>query len=277
MTSDFIVDVSEADFEYQVLAYSQETPVIVDFWAQWCVPCKVLGPILENLTVENEGAFRLARVDVDQNPNLARQFRVSSVPTVKAFRDGVVVAELHGAQPEDRVREFLQTLLPSEIDLSYEKGLSLLKLDRPYEAEESFRDVLDEIPGHTGALLGLSKSLLLQDETGEAIDILHNFPAGKEFTLAETLLPLAQVLERSKNSAADLEEDPLEAAYAQNIRLIRRGNFEAAMDGILDILRQDKRFHSGEPRKVMLGILELIGDENPISRQYRSELASVLF
>src|SRR5574338_1595754 len=99
MNSDFIVEVSEADFEEQVLAYSHETPVLVDFWADWCVPCKVLGPILEKIAEEGQGTFRLAKVDVDRNPNLARQFRVSGIPNVKAFRDGAVIAELHGAQP----------------------------------------------------------------------------------------------------------------------------------------------------------------------------------
>lgn len=278
MNSDFIVDVSESDFEYQVLAYSQETPVVVDFWAEWCIPCKVLGPILESLAEENEGAFRLARVDVDHNPNLARQFRVTSIPTVKAFRDGMVVAELHGAQPEPKVREFLRSIIPSEADLLFEKGMSLLSLGRPQEAEETFQQVLDESPDHDGALLGLSKSLLLQGESREGFELLRNFPAGRLFSKAETLLPLAQVMEKSRiETVKEFDDNPLEAAYARCLRLVRRGNIEAAMDIILDILRQDKNFRSGEPRKVMLALLELIGEDNPISRQYRNELASVLF
>jgi thioredoxin len=110
--SNFIVDVSEADFEYEVLSYSQNIPVVVEFWATWCQPCKQLGPMLERLTEEAQGSFRLARVDVDANPNLALRYGVRSVPTVKAISQGQVVGEFAGLQPETRVRDFLARLAP---------------------------------------------------------------------------------------------------------------------------------------------------------------------
>ncbi len=116
MASDFIVDVSEADFDFEVLAYSQQAPVVVDFWAEWCAPCRVLGPILERIAQEANGNFRLARVNVDDNPNLALRFLVRSIPAVKAFKGGKMVAEFVGAQPEPKVREFLRALIPSQDD-----------------------------------------------------------------------------------------------------------------------------------------------------------------
>ena len=124
--SEHILDVSEATFEREVLLRSHEVPVVVDFWATWCMPCKVLGPLLERLAIEAGGLFRLAKVDVDQNPNLALRFGVRGIPSVKGFRNGQVAAEFVGAQPEPMVRRFVQGLSPSEPDQELEKARSLL-------------------------------------------------------------------------------------------------------------------------------------------------------
>src|SRR5512139_3568309 len=127
MTTDNIKVVNESDFEYEVIAFSNQVPVIVDFWAEWCRPCKTLTPILEKYAVESQGSFRLAKVNVDENPNLALRFSVRSIPNVKAFRDGQVVSEFLGLQPEPRVKEFIRNLAPSQIDLLLEKGQSQLE------------------------------------------------------------------------------------------------------------------------------------------------------
>jgi putative thioredoxin len=277
MASDFIVDVTEADFEYQVLAYSQKVPVVVDFWASWCVPCKVLGPILEKLALEGRGSFRLARLDVDANPNLAMRFNVRSIPSVKAFRDGMVVSEFNGALPEPRVRDFIRAIAPAKDDLLIEKGLGMLRMNQPAKAEETFRQVLDDLPGNPPALLGLAKSLLYQRESKESLEILQSFPASRELNSASVLLPLAIALEEEANSNPFEMDDALEAAYQNALRLIKRGNLEGAIDGLLDILRQDKRYRNGEVHKVILGILELTSADEENVRQYRNELASILF
>jgi putative thioredoxin len=277
MASDFIVDVTESDFEYQVLAYSQNIPVVVDFWASWCVPCKVLGPILEKLAMEGQGSFRLARLDVDANPNLAIRFNVRSIPSVKAFKNGAVVSEFNGALPEPRVRDFIRAIAPAKDDLKIEKGLSLLHLNQPAEAEDTFRQVLDDLPENPPAMLGLVKSLLYQGNSRESLEILHAFPASREFNNATLLLPLATALEQYANRDPFDLEDALEAAYQNALRLFKRGNLEAAMDGLLDIMRQDKRYRNGEIHKVVLGILELISADEVTVRQYRNELASILF
>jgi len=276
MTSNDIIEVTEADFEYQVLAYSQKIPVIVDFWADWCIPCRTLGPMLERLTQEGGGIFRLAKLDVDRNQNLANRYNVRSIPAVKAFRDGKVISEFTGLIPEPRLREFLRAIAPNPADLELEKGLSLLEQQQWNQANLTFRKVLKELPGNPAALLGMAKSLLAQGQPQDAQRILHSFPLSREFSSAESLRPLAEALLEIQNGPS-YSDDPLEAAYFNALRLVLRSNLPAAMDGLLDILRQDKRFRSGEARLVLLALFELLGDTNPLTRQYRQELASVLF
>lgn len=276
MASEYIIEVTESDFEYQVLAFSQKTPVVVDFWAEWCVPCKTLGPLLEKLTQEAHGAFRLAKVDVDQNQTLAMRYNVRSIPTVKAFRNGAVVSEFVGLRPEPALREFLSELAPSAADLALEKANSMLTMEQYTSAESAFRDVLEITPGRPAALLGLAKSLLFQGQTEAASRILRGFPASREFNAAQSLLPLIAALERVENGDA-WSDDPLDAAYNRAIKLVRRGNVPAAIDGLMEVLRQDKRYRDGAARQVILSLLELLGEDNPLTRQYRQELAMVLF
>ena len=276
MTSDNIIDVTEGSFEYDVLAYSQQTPVVVDFWAEWCIPCRTLGPMLERLALESQGAFRLAKVDVDSNPKLAQQYNVFSIPSVKAFRDGRVVSEFAGVIPEPKLREFIRSLAPSELDLALEKGQSMLKLEQWHSAEQVFRQVLEKNPQHPTALLGLARSLLVQGHSDEALGKLKGFPASREFSAAQALLPLAEALHRQGNGD-EWSDDPLDAAFNRAVRLVQRGNLPAALDGLLDLLREKKTYRDGAARKVVLGIFELLGEENPLTGEYRKELSSVLF
>ncbi len=274
--SDNIIDVSESNFDYEVIAYSQQVPVVVDFWATWCAPCKVLGPILEKITREYNGDFRLAKVDIDQNPNLATRFNVRSIPVVKAFKENKLVSEFMGAIPEPKIREFIQLLVPGQDALVLEKGKTLLELKQGRDAEVVFRQVLERNPQQPNALLGLTKSLLLQGQGNEALTVLNRFPVSRELTTAEMLRPLANALVSIEKEPA-YSDDPLQAAYHNALRLVKKGNLEAAMDGILDILRQDKNLKNGEIRKIFLSMLELLPEDNPATRNYRNELASILF
>jgi len=277
MTSEFIINVNELNFEYEVLTYSMNTPVVVDFWAEWCQPCKTLGPAIERAILESEGTIRLAKVNIDQNPNLAIQYGVRSIPTVKAFVQGAVVAEFVGAQPPDRIRSFLQQLTPpSPVDLAMEKGTSLVSQGDWVEAETIFRDALSNKPNSGAGLLGLAKTLLAQGKAAEAYQILIEFPASREFAQAQALLPLAESMKQYKKDL--LPDDAInDAAFKNAIRLVTRGNIPAALDGLLEILRRDKRYQDGKARQVLLGLLEIMGEDNPLTAEYRRELANVLF
>lgn len=277
MTSDFIVDVNEADFEYEVVSYSKNVPVVVEFWASWCRPCKVLGPMLEVMAKEAHGAFRLARIDTDLNPNLALQFGVRTIPTVKAMTGGQVVGEFAGMIPEERLREFLGKITPpSPLQLMLEKAESMLSLHQFAQAEKLYRDLLEQAADQPVSLLGLAKALLVQNKGNEALSILRDFPASRLYGTAELLLVFAQdIVDLSHNALPDETES--DAAYHTAIRLASRGNFPAALDGLLDILRKDKNYRHGRARQVVVGLLELMGEDDPQTREYRSELATVLF
>ncbi len=276
MTSDHIVRVTELDFEYQVIEYSRQSPVVVDFWAEWCTPCKTLGPLLERLAEEGRGVFRLATVDVDANPNLALRFGIRSIPAVKAFRDGEVASEFVGALPEPRLREFLRALAPSQTDLLLEKGQSQVAAQNWAEAEKSFHQFLEKTPAFPPALLGLLRCQVMQGRLDEAARTLAGFPPSKDFIAAEAMRPLVEALGRTKSSPL-LSENPLEAAFQNALRLVLHGNLPAAMDGLLDILRQDKQYRGGEARRVLLGLFSALGEESELVRPYRAELAMILF
>jgi putative thioredoxin len=223
MTSNFIVDVSETDFEYEVLAYSQNTPVVVDFWAPWCQPCKTLTPLLEGMANEAVGAFRLARVNVDDNPNLAMRYGVRSIPTVKAFSQGQAVAEFIGLQPE-RVNEFLTRLLPpSRTALAIEShqpaGRSPVALRR-----NLFHETDDEDP-ETGIQLGLVKAILAQGNGAEAA-VLLQLPGQPRIPLRW----LRPVKDWSGSTRTSFPMRPTWMPTSAAARLARRGNLEAAMD-----------------------------------------------
>jgi putative thioredoxin len=275
--SENIISVNEADFEFEVVAYSQNTPVIVDFWADWCRPCKQLSPLLDHLAEEGNGSFRLARVDVDSNPNLALRCKVRTLPTVIAFSGGNVVGDFAGMQPEERIRDFInQVLPPSPANLLVEKGDSLLAVQKLDQAEAAYADALSLEENYPGALLGLMKIALLHGNSLEANRLLHIFPACREYNQAEQLQPLTQAMEDFKKGMLFHEND-LDEAFANAIRLVMSGNLYAGLDGLLDILRQEKHYRKDRARLVALALLELLDPQGSETLQYRKELTSILF
>jgi putative thioredoxin len=271
-----IIDVTEETFIEEVLERSEELPVIVDFWAPWCGPCRMLSPVLERLAADPRLNFILAKVNVDNNPNLSMQYRVQSIPAVLAFVDGEVADEFIGVQPEPKIRQFIQQLIPTELDEALSDAQSLLGTRHWMKAEQALRDLMLEYPKRADVALNLAKALLAQGEGCEARDFLKEIKDGPELVEAEKLLPLANYLCLIAEDLTDEEDlSELEVQYRQGARLISRGNLAAAMDGLLDVLRQDKRY--SEARQVMVAMFALLGDDDDLTQTYRAELASVLF
>lgn len=277
MSSDYIIEVDEVNFHTDVIAYSNTMPVVVDFWADWCQPCHLLTPILENLTNEAPGSFRLAKVNADLTPNLNFQLGIVTLPTIKAFHKERLVNEFTGAQNPPFVRDFIKNLVPIPTSLEMERAKGLLTMKEYKRAAKSFRTALKANPDNTAALLGLAKSLLAQGDASGALAVLMDFPPGKDFTTAQQIIPLAQLVSKLETSPDDFEKDDLAMMLRRSLTLVQKGNLPAAADGMLEILRQDKRFQSGIVRQAIVGLLAVMDEDAPETREYRQELASILF
>ncbi|MCD6289424.1 MAG: co-chaperone YbbN [Anaerolineae bacterium] len=279
-----IIDVDERTFQKEVIERSYEVPVVVDFWAPWCGPCRILSPTLETLAREYSGRFILAELNVDENQRLAMQFGVQGIPAVKAFRDGRVVAEFVGAQPQPNVRRFIEQIIPNEIDLKVAAGRALLRAKDFAGAEAKFREALTQNPDHPGALLGLGQVLLEQGREDEALKILEKVPAatpeGAEASrLRQEISLLREVGDADEATLrARIAEDPtdLEARYKLASLLTVQGKYKEALDHYLEIVQRDRKFRDDGARQAMLHIFDLLGDD-PLAREYRNKLAMVLF
>ena len=280
-----VIEVTEQTFIRDVLERSQSVPVVVDFWAEWCGPCRMLSPILERLAAEYDGAFVLAKIDVDQNPRLSQQFGVQGIPAVKAFRNNQVVNEFTGALPEPQVRQFLETLVPSPADLLVDEGEAFEQQNQVERAIEKYKEALQLKIDHYGAMLKLGRAYLSNNQLDEAVSILERIPPGlPERMEADALLSRLrfQELARGRNEGdlrAEIEADPNDIAsrYALAGLLAQQGQHQAAMDEFLQVLQRDRRYDDDGARKAILAILTTLGNDHALTGPYRQKLANALF
>jgi putative thioredoxin len=284
-TAAYVIDVTDQTFATDVLERSKTVPVVVDFWAAWCGPCRMLGPILERLANEYQGKFILAKIDVDQNPHTAMQFRVQGIPAVKAFRDGRLANEFTGALPEPQVRRFLEGLLPSEADLLVQKARAQETSGKLEQAEETYRTALDQKADHWTAQVGLGRTLLKLGRVDEGLSTLDNVPSGvAERTTADALIATAQFRHHAAGQSeaelrAKLEATPADVAsrYALASLLAAEERYPEALDQFLEVVRRDRKHDDDGARKAMLALFTIIGEDQEITRSYRQKLANVLF
>ena len=277
--SAFVKDVSQETFGIEVLQRSHQVPVVVDFWAAWCGPCRTLGPALEKVADAYGGTFELVKIDVDANQQLAQQFSVQSIPTVIAFRDGDAVAQFMGALPEPQIREFIDGILPSEADKMVDRARTMVIEGDEEGAASIFRKVLEDTPDHTDAGTGLAALMIAGGEIADALILLGRLIRSPEVERLEATARLSGARDTDIDALdARLAADPDDEAVRFELGqvLAARGEYEPALDHLLAAVKAGGAYRE-RARQAMVDVFGMLGADHPTTATYRRALASALF
>jgi len=279
------IDVSVQDFQNRVIDASKKVPVLVDFWAPWCGPCRALGPVLEKLAAEYNGRFILAKVNSDENQSLAMKYGVRGIPNVKAFANGELVDEFTGALPEPQVREFLQRLLPSPAEPLRQQALAAKARGETDATRKLLLKAIELDPRHEAARLDLVDLMIDAKDLEEAGRLLDEIAdRARDATRVDALRARLQLMTDSAPATdrATLERkiasDPgdLQSRFELANHLALKQDYGPAMDQLLEIVRRERGFRDDAARKTLINLFSLLGSDHVLVREYRSRLASAL-
>lgn len=287
-----VIDVTDQTFYDEVLMKSQEVPVVVDLWAEWCGPCKTLGPVLEGLAEEYGGAFILAKVDVDANQQVAMQMRVQSIPTVVAFKDGNPIDAFQGALPREQVRQWLSKFVEPAVGEEEEEPEPEV-LEGPAAdlaagdleaAEAGYRAMLDEDDGNPEALVGLARVALARDDVEGALEIWEKIPE-ERLTLIEgeweDLWLLAETHDAPDMSELDARIEKNgndhEARYLRALLRARDEEWDAAFPDLIQVVVRDREWRDDGARVAMVNLFRILGEDNPLTSKWRVEMGRAMY
>ena len=283
--SPWIFDVTEAEFEEKVLKKSHETPVVVDFWAPWCGPCRSLAPLLEGMIEKKSGEALLAKVNTDDEQNLALKYGVNGIPHVVAFRKGRAVLQFTGLLPDAQMADFFERLKPSEAEQSAETAAQIEKTD-PTEAERLYRVALNSKSDQEDAVVGLARLLLDQKKLDEAAELLDRIGSAGEFGAeADKLRAMLWLHVQAKDLASEEElrkkvkanPKDAQAQYDLGCVLAADGKTTDALESLYQAGLQDRKLATAKVREAMVKIFFLIGLRSELADAYRAKLTSMLY
>ncbi|MDE2822998.1 MAG: thioredoxin [Chloroflexota bacterium] len=264
------------NFDVDVIERSREKPVLVDFWAAWCGPCRVIGPVLERLADENGDDWELRKLDTEKHPTIARQYRITSIPAVKLFVDGEVKDEFVGALPEQVIVDWLKKTLPSKFKDQLKRAEALVD-DRNFgEAHYLLSAVLENDPDDQDGIALMAQVELYSDPV-KAAETADRIPLGSDhFETAEAIKALSRLFQ-SMETPDVLDEAPVKADYLNAIRLLREGKNEAALEGFIDIIRRNRYYDDDGARKAVIAVFKLLGEDHETTKTYRNPFANALY
>ncbi len=289
--ADIVKNSNTAGFQADVLEASKEVPVIVDFWAPWCEPCKQLGPTIEKVVRAAAGRVRLVKIDIDESPEIAQTMRVQSIPAVYAFDQGQPVDGFVGALPESQIKAFVERLTgaigPSPVEQALERAQTALQ-DKDYgTASALFGQILQHEAGNADAIAGLARCYLASDDVGRARALLDQVGEEErkhpEIASALAALALAEQAGESTGETAELEDriagdaNDHQARFDLALALYAAGGCEAAIDHLLEIMRRKRAWNDEAARKQLLTFFEALGTMDPLVVSARRQLSSILF
>jgi putative thioredoxin len=283
--TEFSFDSTTASFEQDVLERSREVPVLVDFWAPWCAPCRALKPILEKLAVEYRGKFLLAKVNTDEHPEIAGRYGVRGIPNVKAFVDGVVAGEFTGAQPETGVRRFIDSIVPSPSEIARREAQEALARGDRGEARAKLREAIALDAANDRARVDLAELAIAENGWVEAEAELEAVPEHRRDERAIGLAAKVALWKRGEaladlatlKAAVDASPDAVDRRLAYAERLAVDGRLEASLDELIEVVRRGRGEARERARRTILDLFALATDRPDLVGAYRRKLAAALY
>jgi putative thioredoxin len=269
-----MINIDKKNFQKEVIEKSYKKPVLVDFWAEWCAPCKMIGPVLEKLAEEQKDTWELVKLDTDNNQDIAAEYGIRGIPNVKLFKDGKVINEFTGALPEYSIREWLRKSIPSKFVKQIERARVLLNKGDISDAKILLEEIQRGDRNNDDVKVLLAKIFLFENPA-EALRLVNNIDGSADnLQLSESIQILAQLIDRKNDS---FPESSAKEFYLSAIDEIREKNFSSALEKFIEVIRIERNYDDDGARKACIAIFKYLGEEHEITLRYRRDFGSALY